>query len=123
MRTTTMSLFTIALLTITATTPARAQSAAPRPATTSYVMSVQVPSIVRMVTRAGDPSTGGAPTVQVVSNDPRFRQLTTAALRPDTTGPEQVTYAPIGRSQGGASALQGEAVAGPTTVRYTLALP
>src|ERR1041385_6386980 len=121
MRTTTKHLLIGILLATLPAAPAIGQGM-PSPATT-FVASVVVPSIVRVVAMAGDPANGGIPVVRIISNDPRCRDLTAAPVRAETTPSQTLAFEPTGRSHGGASALEGEVVSSTTTVRYTVALP
>jgi len=123
MRAATKSILIVAILTGVRAAPALGQ-VTPLPEHAGAVqLSIVVPSIVRVVTLAGDPANGGLPQVRVVSNDPRFRALAATPVRPEATTSQELAYEPAGHGRGGAAALAAEVIAGPTTYRYTVALP
>lgn len=124
MRTTLKTLFLGIGLGSIAATPAASQVSRTAPGVTvTCVVTAVVQSFVRVVTHPGTAQTGGVPTVEIVSNDPRLRRPPTIPTGAEVLAKGSVVYETTGRGHGGEAGVPGEATATPTVVRFTVALP
>lgn len=102
-------------------TQLEAQASAARAARITTILSVQVPSIVKLVV---DPSVLGAdgrPVIRVVTNDPTVRALAASGIAPELIRRAQDADGLELRGKGG-EAVRGSTVE-PAVVRYTIARP
>src|SRR5437868_15201119 len=84
---------------------------------------VRVPTLVRVALLPSQTGPDGAPTLQVVSNDPSIRRMAARGIAPELLQGLSVQFSGIQHSKGGEKALDGEAQVTTPVVRYTIVQP